>query len=356
MASASKLNSGAWRCRPTAVINGKKVTKSFTVHPRDCGGDSKKAKAKAELMAREWQISLEQERVYSLTVEQAMDQYINDRSEVLSPASLQTYISYKPYFESIKDMYAQDITTPILQRIINDLAVDLAAKTIKVRVSWMLSVLDYAGNDRKFKLRYPAEAKKVIHTPDHDEVVELISQADEIIKPCICLGALCGLRRAEIAALKQKDILRDMKKIYVHSTIVRAPDNTFVYKDKAKTPKSTRTVDVSAAILELLPQSDDPEALVLNISPTRITRRFERLRDRLGLTCTFHDLRHYAASFRADLGIDEKYIRDELGWTEDSAIFSQVYNNPLKAQSKKYIELTNNFIDDVFGNVLKRSN
>jgi hypothetical protein len=35
------------------VINGKKVRKSFTVHPKETKGDSRKAKALSEMQARE---------------------------------------------------------------------------------------------------------------------------------------------------------------------------------------------------------------------------------------------------------------------------------------------------------------
>ena len=45
MATARKLPSGAWRTQASKTIDGRYVRKSFTVHPDECGGDSKKAKA-----------------------------------------------------------------------------------------------------------------------------------------------------------------------------------------------------------------------------------------------------------------------------------------------------------------------
>ena len=53
MANARLLPSGAYQTRITKVINGKKVTKSFTVHPRECRGDERKAKKLSELKANE---------------------------------------------------------------------------------------------------------------------------------------------------------------------------------------------------------------------------------------------------------------------------------------------------------------
>lgn len=42
MANAKKLPSGAWRTNASKTINGKKYYKSFTVSPKECGGDSRK--------------------------------------------------------------------------------------------------------------------------------------------------------------------------------------------------------------------------------------------------------------------------------------------------------------------------
>lgn len=354
MASAQKLPSGSYRCRATVTVNGKKITQAFTVSPNETFGDWKKAKALAELKAREWIMHKEREQIISQTVELALSGYIEDRSKVLSPSTLHSYNEMVKYFDSIKDMYTSDVTTQVIQRLINDMALDVSPKTIRNRIGFLTAVLDYAGNDKKFKLRYPKKQKRELRTPDHEEVHRLIENADEKLKPIIVIAALGGLRRGEIAGLKQKDILRDMSMIYVHADIVRAPDNTMVYKDIAKTAGSTRSVHLSPKIIDMLPKSDDPESFVFNLSPTAISRRFEKLRDKLKIDCSLHDLRHYATSMRSDLGIDEKYIRDELGWTTSSQVYSEVYNNPLKSTSKKYIQMTNSFIDERFGDLLEQ--
>lgn len=359
MASTDRLPSGAWRCRATCTINGKKTTKTFTVHPDTCGGSSakersQKAKAKAQMLANEWQMSQNKERTYSPLVCTAFDNYIKDRSNVLSPATIKSYLAYIPYFDSIKDYYVADVDSQTVQRLINDFAVLVSPKTIRCRIGFLLSVLDYAGNDKRFKLRYPQQIKRELTTPDHDDVYLLIQSADEILKPYICLAAFGGMRRGEIAGLKQKDISRDMHLISIHADMVINSDNKFIYKEMPKTADSVRSVELPGDIIDLLPYSSDPESFVLHLSPTAITRRFEKLRDRLGLKVRFHDLRHYAASFRSDLGIPRKYIED-LGWSSDSKVLAKVYDNPLNSSRKKYVALANNYIDETFGEVIRRS-
>ena len=352
MAKAQKLPSGSYRCKATVTVNGKQITQSFTVSPKETMGDAKKAKALAELKAREWLTHKEKEQIFSQTVESAINGYIEDRCKILSPSTIHSYLEMVKYFDSIKDMYTCDVTTQVIQRLINDMVLDVSPKTIRNRIGFLIAVLDYAGNEKKFKLRYPQKKKRELRTPDHADVHKLIEYADEKLKPIIVIAALGGLRRGEIAGLKQKDIIRDMSMIYVHADMVRSPGNKFVYKDLAKTAASTRSVHLSPKIIDLLPTSEDPESFVFNLSPTAISRRFEKLRDKLKIDCSLHDLRHYATSMRSDLGIDEKYIRDELGWTSKSQVYSEVYNNPLKSTSKKYIQMTNSFIDERFGDLM----
>ena len=76
MASAQKLPSGAWRTRATRVIDGKKVTKSFTADPKDFGGDWRKAKKESERLADNWMADADFE-MHTITVRKAIEDYIN---------------------------------------------------------------------------------------------------------------------------------------------------------------------------------------------------------------------------------------------------------------------------------------
>lgn len=354
MAKAEKTKSGAYRCRPTKTINGKKVTKCFTVHPDECRGDARRARDLCEKRAREWALNINDTSVLGLTVGGAIENYIDDRSKVLSPSSIATYKQFIQYFDSISNIYVEDLDTATLQRLINDMALDVSCKTIKSRMGFLLSVLNYCEVEKRFRLRYPQAKPSTRKAPDYDVVSELLKEADEIIKPVICLAAFGTLRRGEISALKQKDISRGMRLINIHANMVRTPNNTFVYKDIPKTEGSVRSVALPKAVIDLLPRSDDPEAFVFDLSPTAITRRFEKLRDSLGVKCTFHDLRHFAASFRADIGIPKKFIEESGGWLGGSSkVLDTVYINTLTSSRKKYNDMTDRFIEEKYSDVLR---
>lgn len=342
MASAKKLPSGAWRTQASKVINGKKVRKSFTVHPNETNGDSRKAKALSEMQAREWQFTSEDVETYGITIKQAMENYISDRSKVLSPSTITNYRRYLPYFESLWDISITDIKTPQIQQIINEWSVSIKAKTIQNRISFLLSVLDYCDCDKKFKLRYPQSSSKVVKSPDLEDVQMLIDNADDDFKPILYLAAFGGLRRGEICALKQEDISRDMSTIFIHADIV-LQEHKWVYKPFPKNAQNG-TIQLPKFVIDALPFTDD---YVFDMNPNMLSHKYDRLRRRLGLEYNFHSLRHFAASFRSDLGIPSKYI-EEVGRWKNSKVLKKVYDNTLNSSRKKYTQMSNNYLEENF--------
>lgn len=358
MASAKKLPSGSWRCKPEIRINGKKVSKSFTVSPKDFPGNAKeasrKAKAQAELLAREWQLEHESAECSGKTVGEAMRLYIDTRSNILEDNTYRGYISEMNSLECIQNVLVQDVDSELIQKLINDLKPRLAPKSIRNKIGFLMTALKFAGYEKRLNITFPRIPKKESKTPDHNEVAFLLDQVSGIMKTIICIGAFGGLREGEISALKAKDICRDLSTIYVHADMVRSRNGGYIYKDHAKTPDSTRTVHLPKEIIEMIPLIDDPEAFVIEVRPDKISRRFRRLKSKLNIEYNFHDLRHYATSMRSDLGLSEKYIRKQLGWTEKSRVYQDVYNDPLNSEVVKFRKITNDFISEKFGSQIKK--
>lgn len=344
MAKARQLPSGAYQTRATKVIGGKKVTKSFTVHPKDCQGNTKKAKKLSEYMASEWQLQTEEAQMYGLKVSDALDQYIKDRSKVLSPSTLTNYKRIVPLLVPLKDLCVDDLKTSDIQALINEWSISVTAKTIQNRISFLLSALDYVECDKKFRLRYPKSSPKEIKSPDLDDVQMLLRNAPEDLRPILYLAAVGGLRRGEIAALKEKDISRDMRTIYVHADVV-LDEHKWVYKPFTKNALSG-TIAYSKFIIDMLPSHEDPEAYVFEMNPNMISHRYDKLRKKLGFDFNFHSLRHFAASFRSDLGIPRKYIEEACRWEPGSPVVDRVYDNVLNSSRKKYTQLANHFVEE----------
>lgn len=350
MANARKLPSGAWRTQAKKSINGKVIRKSFTVHPDQTKGDSRKAKTQSELLAREWQMAVNESKVYGVTVRKAIDEFLENRSEVLSPSTLTNYKRLIPYFEPIMDICIDDLRTDNLQPLVNEWSMSVRAKTIRNRISFLLAALEYKECDRKFRIAYPQNDSKEIQSPDLEDVQVIIQNAPEDLKPILCLAAFGGLRRGEIAALKGKDILRDLQSIYVHADMV-LKDKEYVYKPFTKNTLAG-AVKLPKFVIDLIPEVDDPEAYVFNMNPNMISHRYDILKRKLRSEYNFHSFRHFAASFRGDLGIPRKYIEEVGRWKKGSKTIDRVYDNTLKSTRTKYIKIANEFIEENFRDIV----
>lgn len=354
MAKAKQLPSGSWRTQESKVINGRIVRRSFTVSPAECGGDWRKARNLSELNARMWKDDLENLLYNGPTVGLALENYINDRSRVLSPSTIRGYNKMIPSFDSISGLQVSDLRSSDLQRLINDMAMDVKTKTIKNRIGFLLSALDYAGYDKKIKVRYPQNNSKKVKAPETDEVYCFLSECGDAMRPIVALAAFGGLRRSEIAALKVGDISRDLHLIYVRAALVLG-DNGYIYKSFPKNESSIRSVELPDFVFDLLPLEGSPDDFLFDLTPAAISDRFARLAARLHIDATFHSLRHFAASFRSDLGIPTKYIEEFGGWTPGSKILPGHYDNTLASSRRKYISIANSFIEKEFKSLLQKS-
>lgn len=348
MATAKKLPSGAYRTRATKVVNGKKITKSFTVHPKECMGDTKKAKKLSELKADEWQLSTEHTDIYGMTVKQAIEGYISDKERVLSPSTIRGYRLILDVFKPLWNISIYDIETPQIQRLVNEWAYILKTKTIKNRITMLLSVLDYQGVDKRFKIRYPQGNSKKVTTPDVNDVQMFIDNAKEDFKPIIYLAAFGSLRRGEIAGLKEKDISRDMCTITINGVKVLNSDKEWIYKPFPKTEDSVRTIQLPKEMIDCIPVKDNSKDFVFTLTPAAMTDRFKRLADKLQLPYTLHSMRHFAASFRTDLGIPKKYVQEVGGWIDNSKVLDRVYDNVMESSRRKYTKMANKYIVETF--------
>ena len=350
MATARKLPSGAWRTRPSKYINGKKVTKSFTVHPNECAGDWKKAKMLSEQKASVWLLETEADDVHT-SVGKAMELYIEDRSAVLSPSTIADYRRMPKHFGDLVNVAAADVDSKMIQALINEMAVDnLNARTIKNRIFFLISALNYVGIEKKFKLRFPSQIKPNLNPPEPSEFHRLLAMATPEEKLTIILAGLYTLRRGEIAGLCGEDLLWDLNSIYVHTSRVQNDKKEWVRRPMPKNLNSVRMIQLDPEIMALLPKGG-PKEYVISMNPNEITKHFIRLREKACVNCRFHDLRKFAASIRSAI-MPSRYVEADGGWRKDSQVLSSIYDRPFKESRNEYSKKLNKMIVDEYGEEL----
>jgi integrase len=329
MAKAKKLPSGSWRVQlyvGADPVTGKRKYKSFTA-------DTKK---EAEYMAAQYQMGIEQEKKSPLTFLKASEEYIELRSNVLSPWTITSYrrILYRD-LPPLHSLSISDVDQDTIQRFINIYAIDHSPKSVRNVHGFISCVLFKHFPNLKLSTQLPGKIKHQITIPTDEQILSAIHAADGYMPLIIRVASSLGLRRAEICALTWSDISGGM--LNINKAMAKTSENEWVIKS----PKSfagTRTVTVPSALLSLILASRQEDALdtdrIFPVNPDYITKHWYLLCKSLGFSCRFHDLRHYNASVMLSLGVPDKYAMQRMGHATTNML-KTVYQHLINEKEKQ---------------------
>ena len=301
----TRLPSGSWFAR--VQVNG--VRKSFT------------ARTKAEVIRKAQEYQITRSDAPSAPLGDLIDIYIASKRNVLSPSTIARYEQMRRLdFQRLMPVPAREITAERLQTEVNLMAADHSPKSVRNAYGLISAAMRMFGLSVPVTL--PKQKRPDYSVPTTEQVLSLIEAAGENMKTAIMLAAFCGLRRGEIAALRSEDIEGNL--IHVRRALVNDSNRQQVTKPP-KTFSSDRYVKAPAFVVDHI---QGKEGRVCPLSLNSITRRFVELRDGLGLSCRFHDLRHYYASALHAVGVKDQYIMKFGGWKSDHVLKS-VYRGVL---------------------------
>lgn len=330
MATAKKTKSGNFRCLvyDYTDITGKRKYKSFTA----------KTKKEAELMAAEYLNGRVDEIDTDITLGVAIDSYIEERSNILSPSSIKKYNSLSNKLEDYKDIKLSKINTSFVQSYINDLALESSPKYVSDTYGFINAVLKRYNPSVDLHVKLPSKKKYDRYIPSQEEINTLYGAAKgSVMELPILLGSMAMLRRSEICALTKDDFKGNT--IHIHKAMVRTPDNKWVVKSP-KTYTGDRYVEVLPYITELfmaLPEDS------IGLNPDNITDRFIHLRESLELPYfRFHDLRASGASIRHALGVPDLYVMSDAGWSNDRML-KEIYGTTMADFNNAYFDKISTF-------------
>lgn len=336
MASAKKLPSGNWRVNLYVGkdAKGKRQYKSFT-HPN---------KKTAEFMAAEFSAKKNGKSINGpITLGDAIDLYIDSKSNILSPSTIREYKrSRKTDLSEIMDMKIDNLTQQIIQEEINREAKSHSPKSIKNMHGLLSSVLGIYRPEFKLRTTLPQKKKTDIYVPSEDELVTLINavQGTEIEK-AILLAAFGSMRRSEIAALTDKDIKNNS--ITVDKAMIMNDLREWVISTP-KTYTSYRTIEYPDFVIE---RFNDIKGRLISLNPNQITKHFSRALKESGIKhFRFHDLRHYQASILHAMGVPDKYIMERGGWKSKTTL-DKVYKHTMDKKKQEVTEQINKHFSDL---------
>lgn len=324
-----KETPSGWRIQ--LRINGQSIP-VLADTPKEC-------KRQAALIKAQAQAAGKPVKKCDLTLSQAIDAYIAERSNTLSPSTVRGYrIIQRTRFQSTMPRVLSRISPSEWRGIVNDELGIVSRKTVKNAWAFIKSVLSAQGIDvdNAVKVSQPRK-KRDANWLEPDEIKKFVAAAadDPLCVPMLL--ALMSMRISEIDALRWENI--DPHADFIHTTgaRIRNENNEYVLKAEQKNLESDRNVpllipELRAAIL----RDWKPEGKVLSVSQTTLRCAVERTCARAGVRrVTVHQLRHSFASLSAHLRIPAEISMEIGGWNNDK-IMKEIYTHIARSDIERY--------------------
>lgn len=336
MAKAKKLPSGSWRALVYAgEEDGKRRYKSFTAP----------TKKEAEFLAAQYALERKERENGSMTVQQALDRYIDAKEGVLSPSTLRQYrASARRDLARLRPIKLENLTQELIQQEISREAETHSPKSVRNMHGLLSAALSMFAPEFILRTTLPQKKKPQYTTPSEDDVKKLLSLVEGTkMEIPVLLASAGSLRRSEVSAITQADV-SDLG-LSVCKAMVQDAEGKWVIK-QPKTNAGYRFVPLPPQIISKLREAGDPPC---PLNPEQITKGLHRVLKANGLPLfRFHDLRHYYASTLHALGVPDKYIMLYGGW-ESEAVLHSVYEHTLAEKRKS----TQEIVVEHFSNVMQ---
>ncbi len=202
----------------------------------------------------------------------------------------------------------------------------------------------------------PRVAQHRVNAPSVDDVRRVIVAAEERdprVAPLLMLGALTGMRRGELCALRWSDLNLDRADITVSRSVIVTDGGLTEKPTKTDRDRRVALDEVAVAVLALHRQHTDAWAAAAGSGvtaasfvfspevdgskpcrPDNVTSFFIRVRDDLGLpSLRLHDLRHFTATQLIAAGVDVRTVAGRLGHS-DASVTLRVYAHVLEERDR----------------------
>ncbi len=280
----------------------------------------------------------QQKKLPALTWSKAIDQYIADRSESLSPETIRGYrVIQRNRFHNIMQ---KPMSAPVnWQAEINAALSSLSDKSVKN--AWGLMTVIMRVNEIPVpRVLFPVPEKNEREFLDPQQIIAFCESAKGDTCEMAMLLGLHSLRMSEIRALHFPDSF-DMKNgsIFVSGAVVRDENNKEVFKQRNKTRQSTRTVPIMIPRLRELLEAQSKDGYIVTQANSTINRHIRTIAKQQGLpNITEHCLRHSFASLGYHLRLSEIEVMSMGGWSDSSTVHD-IYlhlaqRDRLKAENK----------------------
>lgn len=336
---AQRLPSGRYRCQITDKKTGKRV--SFTAETAQ--------KAQEEALKYKMGQSLPAER---MPFKEAYSAFVKSRESIYSPNTLREYKNAAKVLAQFDQMPLGDITDMMIQQWVNSLASRLKPKTVANYYGYLSAIMSAYMPQRKLVVRLPRKDKTRTHIPSESDIMGILchlKKKDRELYIVTQLGAFCGMRRGEVAALDIDHIYPEINKAHVEYSIARC-DGVWIRK-KPKTFASDRYVPLPPSLVSLILE----QGYITKLTPQQISKHFKCALKTAGIPhFRFHDLRHFSVSKQHSLGIPDVEIMAFHGFSTDYTmknVYRQVMDESKVKNEDRWLQYTTHELEKLHTNL-----
>ncbi len=183
-------------------------------------------------------------------------------------------------------------------------------------------------------------AERTVATPP--QVAALVQAITPRYRAAVVLGAWCSLRRGEVCGLHTADVDLATGTVWVERAWAELLESRVKFEKDPKSEAGKRPVAIPPHVLPVVAEHVEkwagPVYLFVDESGDRINgatiyQAFVRARKRLGLSLSFHDLRHTGSSMAAAAGASVADLKRRLGHSTSSAALR--YMHPVEGRDKE---------------------
>ena len=304
--------------------------------------------------AKQLYAGVEMEKRLPMTVGRAMDQYIAEKSGILSPSTIRGYKSVrKNYLQDLMDINISDLTQGDIQLAVSNEALrGKSPKTIRNAHGLLNAVLEEFRPNFSTHTHLPEKQKTEMRIFTEEEMQKVWNAAKGTkYELPILLGSWIGLRMSEVRGLKFEDLKEG--KLHIHTAVVRDSEGKSVEKG-TKTVSGDRWIKCPGTIQHLIvverlnledsgkDKDEIAESYICHYADITIYKNFVSICKKAGVEpCRFHDLRHFAASEAHALGVPNKYSMKRMGHKTENML-QNVYQHTMRDKEDEF----GNLIDE----------
>ncbi len=331
--AAKKLPSGAWRVQ--VMVDGVRVSVT--------NADPKVAQAKAAALKAK--LAEAAKPSSQLTVGQAVDLYIKNKSGVLSPATIAGYKRIRANaLSALANTRLAALTQAKVQRLVSDLAQTKSPKTVRNAHGLLSAVLSEYKPELTLRTTLPQKRRYEVHIPSDAEIEAIVQAAQGTpMELPVLLAVWLGLRASEICGITWDCV--DGNTLHIKQAKV-AGENGPTLK-ATKTYSGDRYLRLPRPIADLIAAQPHTDEFVVHLTGQAIYKRFVRLCQKADLPhFRFHDLRHANASVMLALGVPDKYAMERMGHATPNML-KTTYQHTMRTRQEQIADQVDNYFSAI---------